>query len=53
MIELNVNLDGQSLTRFGKHQIQPEHRQIGMVFQDYSLFPHMTIEKISTAIIRL
>jgi len=41
----NVNLDGQSLTRSGKHQIQPEHRQIGMVFQDYSLFPHMTIEK--------
>ncbi|WP_069469710.1 ATP-binding cassette domain-containing protein [Candidatus Marithrix sp. Canyon 246] len=42
----NVNLDGQSLTRSGKHQVQPEHRQIGMVFQDYSLFPHMTGQKV-------
>jgi len=25
--------------------IEPEHRGIGMVFQDYALFPHMTIEK--------
>lgn len=23
--------------------IQPEHRGIGMVFQDYALFPHMTV----------
>lgn len=25
--------------------IQPDQRHIGMVFQDYALFPHMTIEK--------
>ena len=25
--------------------IQPEKRGIGMVFQDYALFPHMTVEK--------
>ena len=25
--------------------IAPEHRPIGMVFQDYVLFPHMTVEK--------
>ncbi|MHB1127356.1 MAG: ABC transporter ATP-binding protein [Bacillota bacterium] len=24
--------------------IQPEKREIGMVFQDYALFPHMTVE---------
>ena len=23
--------------------IQPEHRRVGMVFQDYALFPHMTV----------
>ncbi|PJF24939.1 MAG: ABC transporter ATP-binding protein, partial [Phototrophicales bacterium] len=25
--------------------IPPEHRQIGMVFQDYALFPHLTAEQ--------
>jgi iron(III) transport system ATP-binding protein len=24
--------------------IQPEHRGVGMVFQDYALFPHMTVK---------
>ncbi len=24
-------------------QVAPQHREIGMVFQDYALFPHMTI----------
>lgn len=26
------------------HFVQPEKRGIGMVFQDYALFPHMTVE---------
>lgn len=26
-----------------KHLVNPEHRGIGMVFQDYALFPHMTV----------
>ncbi len=26
-----------------QHQVPPEKRQIGMVFQDYALFPHLTI----------
>ena len=26
-------------------QLAPERRQIGMVFQDYALFPHMTVAK--------
>ncbi|KYG28283.1 ABC transporter ATP-binding protein [Alkalihalobacillus trypoxylicola] len=31
---------------FGEHvNIPPEKRGIGMVFQDYALFPHLTIEK--------
>ena len=25
--------------------IPPEHRRIGLVYQDYSLFPHMTVER--------
>jgi len=27
------------------HFVDPENRGIGMVFQDYALFPHMTVEK--------
>jgi len=27
------------------HQIEPEHRHVGMMFQDYALFPHLTVEK--------
>jgi iron(III) transport system ATP-binding protein len=25
--------------------VPPEHRRIGMVFQDYALFPHLTVER--------
>lgn len=25
--------------------IEPEHRNVGLVFQDYGLFPHMTVEQ--------
>jgi iron(III) transport system ATP-binding protein len=25
--------------------IKPEHRDIGMIFQDYALFPHLTVEQ--------
>ena len=28
-----------------KHWVPPEHRPVGMVFQDYALFPHLTIER--------
>jgi len=41
----SVQLDGQQLSNHGKHQVSPEARGIGMVFQDYALFPHMTVEK--------
>ena len=34
----NVALDGRDLT--GR---EPEHRDFGFVFQDYALFPHMTV----------
>lgn len=39
-----VELDGDALAAPGR-ETPPEERPIGMVFQDYVLFPHMTIEK--------
>lgn len=28
-----------------KQQVEPEHRNVGMMFQDYALFPHLSVEK--------
>ena len=38
-----VNVDGKAVTSPDVF-IQPEHRSVGFVFQDYALFPHMTVE---------
>jgi len=38
-----VVLDGNDLSSDGDHKVRPEQREIGMVFQDYALFPHMTV----------
>lgn len=35
-----IEVDGRDITNIPPHQ-----RNIGMVFQDYSLFPHMTVEE--------
>lgn len=40
-----VVLDGNQLSNNGVHNIAPELREIGMVFQDYALFPHMNVKK--------
>ena len=37
-----IRLAGQSVTR-PDFRLPPEARQIGMVFQDYALFPHLTV----------
>ncbi|MCL6416279.1 ABC transporter ATP-binding protein [Aestuariirhabdus sp. Z084] len=37
-----IRLDGRVLSS-ADNQLPPEQRQIGMVFQDYALFPHLTI----------
>jgi iron(III) transport system ATP-binding protein len=37
-----IRLDGQAVSRPG-HCLPPEQRRIGMVFQDYALFPHLTV----------
>ena len=38
-----VALNGNSLSLNGNHSVKPELREIGMVFQDYALVPHMTV----------
>jgi iron(III) transport system ATP-binding protein len=35
---------GGEIVAGGKTFVSPERRRIGMVFQDYALFPHMTVE---------
>ena len=40
-----VSLDGNDLSFDGEHNVRPELREIGMVFQDYALFPHLTVKE--------
>ena len=40
----SVTLDGNVVAR-GDHFTPPEQRGIGFVFQDYALFPHMTVRE--------
>lgn len=37
-----IVLDGNVISQPGKH-VAPEQRNVGMVFQDHALFPHLTI----------
>lgn len=39
-----ISLGDQVLSR-PSQQVAPEHRQVGMMFQDYALFPHLTVAK--------
>ncbi len=39
-IELN-----QQVLSTPENSVAPENRQVGMMFQDYALFPHLTVEK--------
>ncbi|MDC9726767.1 MAG: ABC transporter ATP-binding protein [Candidatus Thioglobus sp.] len=41
----SVELDGVRLSDHGQHIVAPESREVGMVFQDYALFPHMSVFK--------
>ncbi|HRL21908.1 MAG TPA: ABC transporter ATP-binding protein [Alcaligenes sp.] len=42
--EGRILLDQQLLSS-PHQQVAPEHRRVGMMFQDYALFPHLTVEK--------
>lgn len=37
-----IRIDGRTVSSTG-HQVAPERRQVGMVFQDHALFPHLTV----------
>ncbi|NHC08112.1 ABC transporter ATP-binding protein [Azonexus fungiphilus] len=39
-----IRLHGEPVSRPGS-RVAPEKRRIGMVFQDYALFPHLTVEQ--------
>ncbi|MFT6465435.1 ABC transporter ATP-binding protein [Halopseudomonas sp.] len=39
-----IRLDGRSLST-PTRRVSPEARRIGMVFQDYALFPHLTVQE--------
>ncbi|MEL7939558.1 ABC transporter ATP-binding protein [Pseudomonas delhiensis] len=41
--EGEIHLAGETISRPG-FTLAPEKRRIGMVFQDYALFPHLTVE---------
>ena len=40
--EGEIRLAGRVLSTVGG-QVEPEHRRVGMMFQDYALFPHLTV----------
>jgi len=39
-----VRIEGRTVTSVG-YQLAPEKRQVGMVFQDHALFPHLTVHE--------
>lgn len=39
-----ISLNGRELSS-GRQHMAPELRGVGMMFQDYALFPHLTVEK--------
>ncbi len=41
-----ITIDGQTVDEPASRTfVPPEHRRVGMVFQDYLLFPHMTVRQ--------
>lgn len=37
-----IEIDGQTVADEGRH-LPPESRRVGMVFQDYAIFPHLSV----------
>src|SRR6476661_922005 len=43
LIDGRILIDGAELSSPG-HSAAPENRQVGVVFQDYALFPHLSVQ---------
>jgi iron(III) transport system ATP-binding protein len=41
----SIRIDGRFVASAGKNLIPPEKRDLGMVFQDLALWPHMTVQE--------
>jgi iron(III) transport system ATP-binding protein len=41
----SIQIDGRVVARTGQNLIMPEERNVGMVFQDLALWPHMTVRQ--------
>ncbi len=44
-IVIGNTLISNTMTITPENNIAPQHRNIGMIFQDYALFPHLTVEQ--------
>lgn len=41
----SIRIDGRVVASVGKNLVPPEKRDLGMVFQDLALWPHMTVQQ--------
>ena len=41
----SIRIDGRVVASEGKNLVPPERRDLGMVFQDLALWPHMTVQQ--------
>ncbi len=41
----SIRIDGRAVASAGKNLVPPEKRDLGMVFQDLALWPHMTVQE--------
>ncbi len=41
----SIRIDGRLVASSGKNLVPPEKRDLGMVFQDLALWPHMTVQQ--------
>lgn len=41
----SIRIDGRLVASAGKNLVPPEKRDLGMVFQDLALWPHMTVQE--------
>ena len=41
----SIRIDGRVVASAGKNLVPPEKRDVGMVFQDLALWPHMTVQQ--------